>query len=136
MALKEPPPYVKGRNLLQGQSVLITAAAGAGIGFAAATRAAEEGARAVMISDVHEGRLTQAVATLKSETGLDAVYGRLANVTVEEDVQALIDEAESLMGGVDVLINNAGPVAAGGWGKGKTRRGPGCWMSPSPAPCA
>ena len=108
MALKEPPPYVKGHNLLEGKSVLITAAAGAGIGFAAATRAAEEGARAVMISDIHEGRLEKAVATLKEATGLEAIYGKLANVTLEEDVQSLIDEAESTMGGVDVLINNAG----------------------------
>ena len=108
MALKEPPPYVAGHNLLAGKSVLITAAAGAGIGFAAATRAAEEGARAVMISDIHEGRLQKAVAALKQDTGLAAVYGRLANVTVEEDVQALVDAAEGEMGGVDILINNAG----------------------------
>ncbi len=108
MALKEPPPYVKGHDLLAGKSVLITAAAGAGIGFAAATRAVEEGARAVMISDVHEGRLEKAVATLKQEHGLESVYGKLANVTLEEDVQALVEEAESLMDGVDVLINNAG----------------------------
>jgi len=108
MALKEPPPYVKGHGLLAGKSVLITAAAGAGIGFAAATRAVEEGARAVMISDVHEGRLAKAVDGLKAEHGLDSVYGKLANVTIEEDVQALVNEAESLMGGVDVLINNAG----------------------------
>ena len=108
MALKEPPPYVKGHNLLAGKSVLITAAAGAGIGFAAATRAVEEGARAVMISDVHEGRLAKAVDSLKAQHGLDTVYGKLANVTREDDVQALVDEAESLMGGVDVLINNAG----------------------------
>ncbi|MBT4519367.1 MAG: SDR family oxidoreductase [Halieaceae bacterium] len=108
MALKEPPPYVEGHNLLAGKSVLITAAAGAGIGFAAATRAVEEGARAVMISDIHAGRLEKAVANLKSDTGQDAVYAKLANVTVEDEVQALVDEAESLMGGVDVLINNAG----------------------------
>ena len=108
MALKDPPPYVKGHNLLAGKSVLITAAAGAGIGFAAATRAAEEGARAVMISDIHEGRLQKAVAALRQDTGLAAVYGRLANVTVEEDVQALVDAAEGEMGGVDILINNAG----------------------------
>lgn len=108
MALKEPPPYVNGHNLLAGKSVLITAAAGAGIGFAAATRAAEEGARAVMVSDVHEGRLDKAVATLRDKTGLDSVYGKLANVTSEQEVQALVDEAEALMGGVDVLINNAG----------------------------
>lgn len=108
MALKDPPPYVKPHNLLAGKSVLITAAAGAGIGFAAATRAAEEGARAVMISDIHEGRLDKAVAGLREATGLEAVYGKLANVTVEADVQALVDAAEQQMGGVDILINNAG----------------------------
>ena len=102
MALKEPPPYVAGHQLLAGKSVMITAAAGAGIGFAAATRAAEEGCRALMISDVHEKRLAQAVDKLKAETGLERVYGRLANVTVEEDVQALINEAEDKLGGVDV----------------------------------
>ena len=108
MALKDPPPYVKGHNLLSGKSVLITAAAGAGIGFAAATRAAEEGARAVMISDIHAGRLQQAVTALQQATGLEAVYGRLANVTAEAEVQALVDDAEARLGGVDILINNAG----------------------------
>ncbi|MDA8752868.1 SDR family oxidoreductase [Halieaceae bacterium] len=108
MALKEPPPYVAGHNLLAGKSVLITAAAGAGIGFAAATRAAEEGARAVMISDIHEGRLEKAVATLREQTGLASVHGKLANVTEEADVQALVEEAEAKLDGVDVLINNAG----------------------------
>ena len=108
MALKEPPPYVEGHNLLAGKSVLITAAAGAGIGFAAALKAGQEGARGIVISDIHEGRLAKAVDTLKSETGLDSVHGQLANVTDEADVQALVDTAENLLGGVDVLINNAG----------------------------
>ena len=108
MALKAPPPYVAGHQLLAGKSVLITAAAGAGIGFAAATRAAEEGCRSLMISDIHEGRLAKAVAALQAETGLEAVFRSLANVTHEADVQALVDEAEQRLGGVDVLINNAG----------------------------
>lgn len=108
MALKEPPAYVAGHRLLAGKSVLITAAAGAGIGFAAATRAAEEGCRALMISDVHEKRLAQAVDKLKADTGLEHVYGKVADVTVEEDVQGLIAEAEDKLGGVDILINNAG----------------------------
>jgi len=94
MALKEPPAYVPGHKLLAGRSVLVTAAAGAGIGFAAATRAAEEGARAVTISDIHAGRLDKAVAELKERTGLEAVYGRLANVTVEEEVQALVEMSD------------------------------------------
>lgn len=46
------PAYPKGRNLLAGKTVLVTAAAGTGIGFATARRCAEEGAR-VMLSDKH-----------------------------------------------------------------------------------
>lgn len=102
------PEYVEGHGLISGKSVLITAAAGAGIGFSAATRAAEEGARAIVLSDIHEKRLDAAVEKLKVETGLVDVYGKVGNVVVENDVRALIDFGEEKMGGVDVLINNAG----------------------------
>ncbi|MBD2858346.1 SDR family oxidoreductase [Spongiibacter sp. KMU-158] len=102
------PEYVSGHGLLKDKSVLITAAAGVGIGFSAATRAVEEGCRAIVISDIHEGRLNEAVDKLKSETGLESVWGNVCNVAVEEDVQALIAFAEEQTGGVDVLINNAG----------------------------
>lgn len=102
------PEYVKGHNLLEGKSVLITASAGVGIGFATAKRAVEEGCRAIMISDIHQGRLDEAVQKLKDETGHEQVFGQLANVTDEEQVQALVSAAEEQLGGVDVLINNAG----------------------------
>lgn len=102
------PQYVPGHGLLKGRSVLITAAAGAGIGFSAARRCAEEGCRALMISDIHPRRLEEAVARLKEETGLAEIHGQLCNVTVEEEVQALVAAAEARLGGVDVLINNAG----------------------------
>lgn len=102
------PRYVKGHALLEGKSVLITAAAGAGIGYAAAKRCIEEGCRALMISDIHPGRLDEAVARLTADTGMESVWGRLCNVTVENDVQALIAASEDVLGGVDVLINNAG----------------------------
>ena len=102
------PRYVEGHELLAGKSVLITAAAGAGIGFAAARKCVEEGCRAIFVSDIHEGRTAQAVEALKALGGTQLVFGRVANVTVEEQVQALIDEAETRLGGVDVLINNAG----------------------------
>jgi 3-oxoacyl-[acyl-carrier protein] reductase len=102
------PEYVKGHGLIKGKSVLVTAAAGAGIGFAAATRAVEEGARAIVLSDIHEKRLAAAIDKLKSATGLDRVYGRVGNVAVEDDVRALVDFAEEALGGVDILINNAG----------------------------
>lgn len=102
------PTYIEGHNLLKDKSVLITAAAGAGIGFAAAKRAIEEGCRAIMISDIHEGRLQKSVDSLKSECGLEAVFGQICNVTLEDEVQTLINEAEEKLGGVDILINNAG----------------------------
>ncbi|CAA0106322.1 putative oxidoreductase [BD1-7 clade bacterium] len=102
------PQYVEGKNLIAGKSVLITAAAGAGIGGSAAKRAIEEGARALVISDVHEGRLEKSVAELKELTGKDNVWGKLCNVCDEDEVQALIAFSEEKLGGVDILINNAG----------------------------
>lgn len=107
MDLKNPQ-YVQGNNIIAGKSVLITAAAGAGIGGSAAKRAIEEGCRAIVISDVHEGRLEKSVAELKELTGKDNVWGKLCNVCDEDEVQALIAFAEEKMDGVDILINNAG----------------------------
>ena len=49
--------------LLAGKTVLVTAAAGTGIGFAAAKRCAEEGAR-VALSDRHERRLAESAEAL------------------------------------------------------------------------
>lgn len=100
------PPYPKGHNILEGKTVLVTAAAGTGIGFAAAKRAAEEGAT-VMISDIHERRLGDA-ATALADIMRKRPPSRICNVTREADVQALIDAAVSEMGHIDVLINNAG----------------------------
>ena len=102
------PEYVPGHQLLAGKSVLITAAAGAGIGFAAAKRALEEGCRALMISDIHAKRLEESVMALRRDHGVEHVWGHLCNVAVEEEVQALVAAAEAQLGGVDVLINNAG----------------------------
>lgn len=102
------PEYVPGHGLLKGKSVLITAAAGAGIGFAAALKAVEEGCRGIVISDVHEGRLAASVDKLRQDTRLEAVWGQLCNVTDEAEVRALVDFAEDKLGGIDILINNAG----------------------------
>ena len=102
------PSYVPGHQLIKDKSVLITAAAGAGIGYAAAKKALEEGCRGMVISDIHEGRLQKAVDQLKQETGMDSVFGKLCNVAVEEEVQALVEFAEEKLSGVDILINNAG----------------------------
>ena len=57
------PPPPAGRGLLEGKVVLVTAAAGTGIGSAAAQRCLEEGAT-VVISDAHERRLGEAAEAL------------------------------------------------------------------------
>ena len=108
MALKQPPPYVPGHNLLEGKSVLITAAAGAGIGFAAAQKAVEEGCRSLMISDVHEGRLEKAKQQLQEVHPDTPIFAQMCNVTDEAEVQSLVSAAEENLNGIDVLINNAG----------------------------
>jgi len=101
------PDYVPGHNLLEGKVVVVTAAAGAGIGAAVVRKALEEGAKAVVFSDTHERRLAEAEAALAEEFGADRVRQLVCNVTQEEDIQALLDAAEEF-GGVDVMINNAG----------------------------
>lgn len=103
-----PPAYVPPHGLLANKTVLITAAAGGGIGFAAAKRCLEEGCRALLLSDVHPRRTEEAAQQLQREFPKQAVFGRVCNVAEEAQVQALVDEAEDKLGGVDVLINNAG----------------------------
>jgi len=101
-----PPTYVAGHQLLAGKTAVITAAAGTGIGNAAAKRCIEEGAR-VLISDIHERRLGEAVDRLEQETG-QRPASALCNVTNEADVQNLVASAVSELGGIDIMINNAG----------------------------
>ena len=105
MSAKVPagPP---GRGLLDGKTAVVTAAAGTGIGFAAARRCMAEGARA-LISDIHERRLGEAADRLAEEFGVRPATV-MCNVTVEEDVQGLFDAAVAELGHVDVMINNAG----------------------------
>ncbi|AHE54644.1 SDR family oxidoreductase [Sphingomonas sanxanigenens] len=100
------PPYPTPRNLLAGKTVVVTAAAGTGIGFAVARRAAEEGA-SVLISDFHERRLGEAADRIAAETGHRPAT-QLCDVTREDAVQALRDAAVAQLGHVDILINNAG----------------------------
>lgn len=101
------PEYVPGHDLLAGKVVVVTAAAGAGIGAAVVRRALEEGAKAVVFSDTHERRLAEAEAALAEEFGAERVRQLVCDVTSEEQVQALLDAADEL-GGVDVMVNNAG----------------------------
>jgi 3-oxoacyl-[acyl-carrier protein] reductase len=107
------PKYVGGHGLLEGKNVLVTAAAGTGIGFATAIRCVEEGAAALVISDIHERRLGEAADKIEGETG-KRPETVLCNVTKEDEVQGMFDLAIEKMGQVDILMNNAG---LGGYAK-------------------
>jgi 3-oxoacyl-[acyl-carrier protein] reductase len=104
---QEAPAYVPGHDLLAGKVVVVTAAAGAGIGAALVRRVLEEGARAVVLGDTHERRLAEAEAELGKEFGTDRVRALVCDVTSEEQIAALLDVAEEF-GGVDIMVNNAG----------------------------
>lgn len=93
-------------GLLAGRTVLVTAAAGTGIGFAAARRCAEEGAQ-VVISDRHERRLAEAADRLAEVAG-ERPLAVPCDVTSEPDVQRLFDTAIAECGHLDVAVNNAG----------------------------
>ena len=92
-------------SLLAGKTVLVTAAAGTGIGFATAKRCMEEGAT-VVISDRHERRLGEAADAL-AEVG-PRPLAVPCDVTVEDEVQSLFAAAIGEHGHLDVLVNNAG----------------------------
>jgi 3-oxoacyl-[acyl-carrier protein] reductase len=100
-----PRPHAS-HGLLAGRTVLITAAAGTGIGFATARRCVEEGAR-VIISDRHERRLAEAAAQLAELSG-ERPLSLVCDVTSEEQVQRLFGTAVGEYGQLDVAVNNAG----------------------------
>jgi 3-oxoacyl-[acyl-carrier protein] reductase len=98
---------VDGHGLLGGKTVLVTAAAGTGIGFATAKRCLEEGAATVVVSDRHERRLREAVEALEEVSGGRAL-GVPGDVTVQPDVDRMYGTAAAELGGLDVAVHNAG----------------------------
>lgn len=100
------PAYPKAHQLLAGKVVVVTAAAGTGIGYATAKRCAEEGA-IVVIGDIHQRRLGEAAERLEAVIGKKPL-AVMCNVTKEDEVQNLLDSAIKEHGHIDALINNAG----------------------------
>ena len=100
------PQYPEGRNLFKDQNILITAAAGSGIGFSTAKRFLEEGAN-IFISDVHQGRLDEAIDSLRL-MNKGEVNGCLCNVTNDEEIEAMFKDALSCYSNLNGVINNAG----------------------------
>lgn len=82
------------------QRVLVTAGA-AGIGLAIAKAFADSGAR-VHIADVNREALAKAAKQYP------AISCTVCDVSNPEDLEALFDDVQKQLGGIDVLVNNAG----------------------------
>jgi NAD(P)-dependent dehydrogenase (short-subunit alcohol dehydrogenase family) len=88
---------------LEGKGVLVTGGS-RGIGLAAAERFLQEGSR-VFICGVEPGEVESVLGDLRP---IGTVEGIECDVSRDEDVDRLVATAESFLGSIDVLLNNAG----------------------------
>ncbi len=92
--------------LLENRVAIITAAAGAGIGRAVATRFLEEGAQ-VVVTDAHPRRTAEVAAELSKQFKRE-VLGVAVDVTQRAQIEEAVARTIDKHGRVDILFNNAG----------------------------
>ena len=97
--------------VLRDKVAVITAAGGGGCGRAIAIRLAREGCR-VVASDLDSAAADETVRQIETAGG-SAVATR-CDVADEADLHGLFATARTEFGGVDLVINNAGPHFGGG----------------------
>jgi 3-oxoacyl-[acyl-carrier protein] reductase len=95
---------------LQGAKVLVTGAS-QGLGAATARRFSLEGA-IVVISSRNLENLQTTAKTINAESG-NPIYTHAADVTSVDSVKKLIENTVSSLGGLDILITNAGGPRGG-----------------------
>ncbi|MFW5878047.1 MAG: SDR family NAD(P)-dependent oxidoreductase [bacterium] len=88
---------------LKGKSVVITGGAG-GIGLATAQKMLNEGADGILLVDLNEDSLKEAISELNS----DKVNYITADVSKNDDVKKYTEKAIDLFGRIDILFLNAG----------------------------
>ena len=95
---------------LNKQTAIITGAGSAeGIGFAVTRRLRAAGVRIVITSTTN--RIHSRARELDAQG--DAVLSFVADLTVETEVQRLVDSVLSRVGRIDILVNNAGMAQTG-----------------------
>jgi NAD(P)-dependent dehydrogenase (short-subunit alcohol dehydrogenase family) len=102
-------PGVSGR--VEGKKALVTGA-GQGIGAATALLLAREGAQ-VLLTDINEGAVRARAAEINAGLGEATAFAARLDVTSEAEWIAGLQVAQEAMGGLSVLVNNAGIVLTG-----------------------
>lgn len=88
-------------NDLEDKRVVVTGGA-SGIGYATAERFVDEGSK-VVILDNNQAALDKAMSEIPLLTG-----GVCADVSSPDEVAVAFDKVDEIMGGIDILISNAG----------------------------
>jgi NAD(P)-dependent dehydrogenase (short-subunit alcohol dehydrogenase family) len=96
-------------QMLAGRVAVVTGAA-SGIGRATAIELSSAGAR-VLLVDLDEERMTAVADEIRAAGGV--AVSHLADVTYPEQVRRLFARAESTLGPLDILCNNAGMLTGG-----------------------
>jgi NAD(P)-dependent dehydrogenase (short-subunit alcohol dehydrogenase family) len=91
--------------------VAVITGGASGIGFATADKLGARGVQ-LLLADIEPEALQEASAALRTRHGV-RVEGRVCNVALKADVDALAEFAFAEMSGAHILFNNAG-VAVGG----------------------
>jgi NAD(P)-dependent dehydrogenase (short-subunit alcohol dehydrogenase family) len=91
---------------VQGKKALITGAA-QGLGAAQAMMLARHGAQ-VLLADINGQGATEQAAAINAELGSGTAFAFTLDVTQEDQWIAAVEAAAELMGGLSVLVNNAG----------------------------
>ncbi|MBK9577579.1 MAG: amino acid adenylation domain-containing protein [Fibrobacterota bacterium] len=97
-------PDAKGAGLLAGKVVLITGAS-RGIGSTAAILLASQGAKVAINFRKSEARALRVKELIESEGGIAELFQ--ADVTVQEEVDAMVAMVLAKFGKIDVLVSNA-----------------------------
>ncbi len=89
-----------------GKLALVTGAA-QGLGRAHATLLAQEGAR-VLCTDLNGNGAAETAEIINRQYGAGTAYGLQHDVTSQHDWEAAVNTAREQLGGLSVLVNNAG----------------------------
>ncbi len=96
---------------LKGKTALVPASS-RGIGYGVAKVLAMEGCKVAMASRTQDS-ITRARNQIERETGNREILAVAADLTLRNDVQHFVDEAETRFGSIDILAYNTGPPKPG-----------------------